>query len=180
MWAAGYSRLDPFLAIEFRKAFRFVEVELVGVGDVAPYERNPRKNADAIAKVKTSIQEFGFRQPIVVDAKRVIIVGHTRWMAAKELSLKKVPVHVATDLTPEQVRAYRIADNRVAETAEWDFELLDLEIEDLKGEGYDIELTGFDLDELERGATGIRPDDFESIDDTIETTHECPKCGYEF
>ena len=157
-----------------------MKVELVDVGDITPYGRNPRKNEGAVAKVKASIDEFGFRQPIVVDAKRVIVVGHTRWLAAKELGIEKIPVHIAKDLSEDQCRAYRIADNRVNETAEWDFELLDLELGDLRDNGYAVELTGFDLDELERGTAGVSPEDFESVDDTIETQTECPKCGYEW
>jgi len=85
-------------------------VELRTIDDIRPYERNPRINDQAVDAVAASLAEFGFRQPIVVDEDGVIIAGHTRWKAAKKLGLAKVPVHVATDLTPEQVRAYRIAD----------------------------------------------------------------------
>jgi DNA modification methylase len=100
---------------------------------------------DAVAR---SIKEFGFRQPIVVDAESVIICGHTRWKAAQKLGLETVPVHVATDLTPEQVRAYRIADNRLAELAEWDKNLLPIELEAIRADGTDLALLGFDEESL--------------------------------
>ena len=89
-----------------------------------PYAKNPRNNDGAVAAVADSITKYGFRQPIVVDTDGVIVVGHTRWKAAQKLGMAEVPVHVATDLTPEEARAYRIADNRVAELAEWDNDLL--------------------------------------------------------
>jgi len=98
--------------------------------------------------VAASLAEFGFRQPIVVDGDGVIIVGHTRWKAAKKLGLAKVPVHVATDLSPEQIKAYRIADNQTATLAEWDFDLLPVELKDLQGADYDLGLLGFDDKEL--------------------------------
>ena len=84
-----------------------------------PYARNPRKNDGAVTKVKASIQEFGFQQPIVVDKDGIIVAGHTRHKAAMELGLTEVPVVVASDLTPAQIKAYRIADNRVNEEASW-------------------------------------------------------------
>ena len=113
-----------------------------------PYARNPRNNGAAIDAVKASIAEFGFRQPIVVDEKMVVIVGHTRLEAAKVLGLTTVPVHVAEGLTPAQARAYRLMDNRSHENAEWDGELLKLEFGDLKLDGFDLDLTGFDQDQL--------------------------------
>src|SRR6188474_2621717 len=123
-------------------------VELWPIERVKPYDRNPRLNDDAIDAVATSIKEFGFRQPIVVDAEGVIIVGHTRWKAAKKLGLAQVPVHVATDLSPEQIQAYRIADNQTATIAEWDFTLLPLELKDLLNADFDLSLLGFGKDEL--------------------------------
>ena len=97
-----------------------------------------------------SLQEFGFRQPIVVDADGVIIVGHTRLKAALKLGLAEVPVHVAVGLTPEQTRAYRLADNQTATLAEWDDDALVTELLGLKGQGYDLDLTGFDAGDLDR------------------------------
>ena len=109
---------------------------------------NPRVNDDAVDAVAASIREFGFRQPIVVDADGVIICGHTRWKAAQKLGLEKVPVHVAKDLSPEQIKAYRIADNQTASLAEWDYDLLPIELADLQACNFDLGLLGFDADEL--------------------------------
>ncbi|HOI55880.1 MAG TPA: DNA modification methylase [Phycisphaerae bacterium] len=127
---------------------RTFDVELRPIEAIKPYPGNPRVNDDAVDAVAASLKEFGFRQPIVVDADGVIIVGHTRWKAAKKLDLAKVPVHVATDLPPEKVKAYRIADNQTATLAEWDFELLPIELKDLQQAEYDLSLLGFDEDEL--------------------------------
>ena len=127
-----------------------MEVKLVSIDDIKPYEGNPRQNDQAVDAVAASLREFGFRQPIVVDADGVIIVGHTRWKAARKLGLAKVPVHVATDLSPEQIKAYRIADNQTASLAEWDFDLLPIELKDLQGADYDLGLLGFDDKELAR------------------------------
>jgi DNA modification methylase len=102
----------------------------------------------AVDAVASSIKEFGFRQPIVVDQDGVIVVGHTRWKAAKKLGLAQVPVHVATDLTPDQAKAYRLADNATNELAQWDKELLPLELADLQSVGFDLGLLGFGEDEL--------------------------------
>src|SRR5436190_4873566 len=101
-----------------------MHIEMWAIGRVKPYANNPRVNDDAIDAVARSIQEFGWRQPIVVDSNGVIVVGHTRWKAAQKLKLTEVPVHVATDLTPEQLRAYRIADNKLNELADWNANLL--------------------------------------------------------
>jgi DNA modification methylase len=114
-----------------------------------PYPHNPRKISDmAIAKVAASIREFGFRQPIVVDGEGVVIAGHTRLAAASSLGLASVPVHIARDLTPVQARAYRLADNRTGQEAEWDNELLRVEMLALAGLDVDLSLTAFDPDEI--------------------------------
>jgi len=118
------------------------------IADLVPYDRNPRLNDRAVDAVAESIQRFGFRQPIVVDPEGVIVCGHTRWKAAQRLGLEKVPVHVARDLTPAQIRAYRIADNKTAELADWDSDLLSIELAELEGEGIDWTLLGFDGREL--------------------------------
>jgi ParB-like chromosome segregation protein Spo0J len=94
--------------------------------------------------VAASLKEYGFRQPIVVDADGIVIAGHTRLLAAKQIGMKQVPVHVATDLSPTQVKAYRLADNRTAEETSWDLELLPLELEGLVDLEYDLDLLGFD------------------------------------
>ena len=123
-----------------------MKVALVDIKRVVPYARNPRKNELAVAKVAASLKEFGWRQPIVVDSEMVIVVGHTRYLAAMQLEMEKVPVHVAEGLSPSQVKAYRIMDNRSHEDSEWDDSLLALELADLKEEDFDLELTGFDED----------------------------------
>jgi DNA modification methylase len=120
-----------------------MKIEMWGIGRVAPYAQNPRLNEKAVDKVAASIREFGFRQPLVVDPQGILIVGHTRWEAAKRLGLTDVPVHVAEDLTPDQVRAYRIADNQLATIAEWDEQLLQIELQELQAAGYDTGLLGF-------------------------------------
>ena len=125
-------------------------VELRSIDEIRPYERNPRINDQAVDAVAASLSEFGFRQPIVVDEGGVIIAGHTRWKAAKKLGLAEVPVHVATDLTPEQARAYRIADNKSGELADWDLEILPIELAELREGGFDMDLLAFDDEELAR------------------------------
>jgi hypothetical protein len=125
-----------------------VKVADVPIEKVKPYPGNPRKNADAVAKVASSLATFGWRQPIVVDEDNVVIAGHTRLLAAQQLGHKTVPVHVATGLTADQIRAYRLADNRVAQEAEWDDDLLAQELLALTDAGFDLSLTGFDDDEL--------------------------------
>jgi len=123
-------------------------VQLRSIDEVKPYERNPRLNDKAVDAVAASLKEFGFKQPIVVDTDGVIIAGHTRWKAAKKLGLAKVPVHVAKDLSPEQVKAYRIADNKTGELAGWDFEILPIELAELQAGGFDMEMLAFDEEEL--------------------------------
>jgi DNA modification methylase len=125
-----------------------MKVKMVAIEDVVPYARNPRKNMAAISKVSASLKEFGWQQPVVVDKDMVVIAGHTRLEAARTLDMKKVPVQIADKLTDAQVKAYRIADNRVSQEAEWDIDLLKLELSDLDGLDYDLLLTGFDDDEL--------------------------------
>lgn len=125
-----------------------MKIEIRPLSEIKPYPNNPRLNDSAVDVVAASLKEFGFRQPIVVDSDGVIICGHTRFKAAQKLGLDKVPVHVATDLTPDQVRAYRIADNKTAEHSEWNFDLLPIEINELRAANFDVNLLGFDLDEL--------------------------------
>jgi ParB-like chromosome segregation protein Spo0J len=125
-----------------------MSVESWPIDKPIPYARNPRKNTGAIDKVAASLKEFGWKQPIVVDAEGVVVVGHTRLIAAQKLGWAEVPVLVAGDLTPTQIKAYRLADNRTNEEAEWDNELLALELADLNIQDFDLALTGFDLDEL--------------------------------
>ena len=125
-----------------------MSVELRPLDAVRPYANNPRQNDDAVEAVAESIRRFGFRQPIVVDADGVIVAGHTRYRAAQRLGLATVPVHVATDLTADEVRAYRLADNKTAELASWDTSMLSIELDALRGAGIDWTLLGFDEEEL--------------------------------
>jgi DNA modification methylase len=127
-----------------------MEIELTPIDRVIPYARNPRRNEGAVAKVAGSLAEFGWRQPIVVDEQMVVVAGHTRLLAARQLGMDRVPVHVASGLSPEQIKAYRIADNRSAQEAEWDDDLLALEIGDLMGADYDLSQTAFDEGEIAR------------------------------
>ncbi len=161
-----------------------MKVELMPVDQVIPYARNPRINAHAIEKVAASIKEFGFRQPIVTDKEMVIVVGHVRFEAAKRLGLKKVPVHIATELTPEQIKAYRITDNRVGEESEWDKALLQLEIAELDAATYDTELLGFNAEELKEIQSSLdsMEDGFgEDDDDDIKEADTTARiAGYTF
>ena len=125
-----------------------MRVALRTLESIRPYEANPRINDQAVAAVAASIRKFGFRQPIVVDPDGVIIVGHARWKAATKLGLKRVPVHVAGDLTPEQARAYRIADNQTADLSGWNYELLAAELGELQAVEFDLEALGFPADQL--------------------------------
>jgi DNA modification methylase len=125
-----------------------MKVEMVSVDSIQPYENNPRINEAGVDTVAKSIQEFGFRQPIVVDANRVIVVGHTRFKAALKLGLKELPVHIAKELTPEQARAYRIADNQTATLSQWNDDLLIQELQELQKQDFDLDLTGFSSEEL--------------------------------
>ena len=135
-----------------------MQLELRPLSSIKPYDNNPRDNRHAVDAVAASITQFGFRVPIVVDTDGVIVAGHTRWKAAQKLGLASVPVHVARDLTPEQIRAYRIADNKTGEIATWDRELLAGELEALGTAGFDIMQLGFDADELARLVSGdLRP-----------------------
>jgi DNA modification methylase len=127
-----------------------MRVTLWPLNKIVPFSRNARKiPPQAVDKVAASIREFGWRVPIVVDKNGVIICGHTRLLAAQKLDMTEVPVHVAEDLTPAQVRTYRLLDNRSHEESSWDADLLGLELLDLKGMGVDLDLTGFDMDEID-------------------------------
>lgn len=131
------------------------------------YDNNPRRNEKAVKAVKKSIKEFGFLNPIIIDKDGVIIAGHTRFLAAQQLGIENVPCIIADDLTEEQVTAFRLADNRVAEIATWDKDKLHEELQELK----DI----FDMTEF-----GFKSED-EALKEKLKgTTHRCPKCGYEW
>jgi len=123
-----------------------MQIAHLPLSDITPYTKNPRKNKKGIVAVKRSIEEFGFTQPIIVNAEKIILCGHTRYEAAKELNLEFVPVIIKTDLTPQQERAYRIADNRVTQETYWDKRKLRSEFSELFSDG--DYFTGFTQEEV--------------------------------
>lgn len=148
------------------------------VDDMKPYANNPRRNDDAVEGVENSIKAFGYKVPIVVDGDGVIVTGHTRYKAAKELGLKSLTVVMADDLTPKQVKAFRLADNKTAEAAAWDFEKLDMELD--KIQDIDMDDFGFDLtdEEMTEEFSNAELDIDDYSDEQFD--HECPKCGFKF
>jgi site-specific DNA-methyltransferase (adenine-specific) len=137
-----------------------MEIINIDINKLKPYKNNPRKNDEAVEYVANSIKEFGFKVPIIVDKDYEIIAGHTRLKAAKQLGLKEVPIIIADDLTEEQVKAFRLADNKVSEIAEWDFNLLDNELSNI----LDIDMSNFGFDVFEEEEEQeIIEDDFEVI-----------------
>lgn len=141
-----------------------MHIELRNISDIKPYAHSPRRNDQAVDAVAASIREFGFRQPIVLDEDGVIIVGEVRYKAALKLQLKAVPVHVASGLSESQLKAYRIADNKTGELAEWDTEGLLRELAELQEMDFDLDLLGFSGDELKDlldidGAAGLADPD---------------------
>ena len=157
-----------------------IQVIYKGVDELIPYINNPRLNDDAVDAVASSIKNFGFKNPIVIDSDNEIINGHTRLKAAKKLGLDTVPVIIADDLTEAQKKAFRLADNKVSELAEWDFELLESELNELK----DTDLfTGFEDFEIDGFTSSIDVDNF--FEETEEhhkgpKTATCPSCGETF
>jgi len=145
------------------------------ITDIRPYEKNPRHNEDAVEAVARSIKEFGWQQPIVVDKDMVVIVGHTRLKAAEQLGLTEVPVVVADHLTPEQVQAYRIADNKTGEIAEWDYALLPMELKDLQNADFDLSVLGFDTEELDKLLNGDAEDTIAEGETEPDTVPEVPE-----
>lgn len=135
-----------------------MDIQTKKLAEIKPYERNPRKNDEAVKYVAESIKQFGFKVPIVIDKDGIIVAGHTRYKAAKKLGLTEVPCVVADDLTDEQVKAFRLADNKVAEKAEWDFDLLDIELDGILD--IDMESLGFEFEE-EAEDTEVIEDDFD-------------------
>lgn len=136
-----------------------MEIIYKKIDEITPYENNPRINDDAVKYVANSIKEFGFKVPIILDKNNIIVTGHTRLKAAKKIGLKEVPTIMADDLTDEQIKAFRLADNKVSEYATWNDDLLNIELQDL-----DIDMSdfGFDLE--------IEDIDFENLDDEREKT----------
>ena len=131
------------------------------VEELRPYENNPRFNDDAVEYVTKSIKEFGFKVPIILDKNNVIVAGHTRYKASLELGLKEVPCIIADDLTDEQIKAFRLADNKVSEQASWNYDLLDEELSDI----LDIDMKEFGFEKMQ---------DID-LDNFFETEKEEPK-----
>lgn len=153
----------------------------VKVNDLIPYENNPRNNDNAVEPVAKSIKEFGFKVPIIIDKDNVIVAGHTRYKASQMLVLEEVPCIIADDLTEEQIKAFRLADNKVGELATWDLDKLNLELEDL-----DIDMSDFGFEELNfdeedetQNITDNRELDLDNYEDD-KFNVECPKCGFHF
>lgn len=152
-----------------------MEIVYKKVNDLIPYENNPRINDKAVEYVKNSIKEFGFKVPIVVDKNNVIIAGHTRLKASQELGFNEVPCIIADDLSEEQIKAFRLADNKVSEKSMWDYKKLDEELEDILN--IDMSLFDFDLDNTI---------DWENVEDLTEESYdkpehnmlECPNCHH--
>lgn len=149
--------------------------------DIKPYENNPRNNDNAVEYVVASIDEFGFKVPIIIDKNSVIVAGHTRYKAAEKLGLEKVPCIIADDLTPEQVKAFRLAENKVSELSTWDGDRLAIELHEL--EMFDMQTFGF------VNATSINDDLLNDYFDDVEVNEtngtrkkliKCPYCGKEF
>ena len=134
------------------------------ITDIYPYSNNPRKNDQAVDAVENSIREFGFKVPVVIDKNGEIIAGHTRYKAAKKLKLKEIPCIIADDLTEEQIKAFRLADNKVGELAEWDLDMLDIELDEITE--IDMEQFGFlEQEDNERNdiSDKITTDEYELI-----------------
>lgn len=127
-----------------------MQIEMRNLETIIPYQGNPRDNDGAVDAVAQSLQEYGWRQPIVVDQAGIIVVGHTRYKAALKLGMTEVPVHVATGLSAAQIQAYRLADNKSSDLSDWNYELLTVELGSLQEQNYDLGQLGFTADELQR------------------------------
>lgn len=168
---------------------QFPDYKTVATDSLLPYIRNSRTHSDEqVAQIAASIREFGFLNPIIVDGENGIIAGHGRVLAAQKLGMESLPCMEAAHLTDAQRKAYVIADNKLALNAGWDDELLRVELDELGELGFDLELTGFSLDEVEALNIGdsLYPEhepgsSTQEIDpDDYQMGHTCPKCGFEF
>ena len=150
------------------------------VEELIPYINNPRNIENAVDKVASSIAEFGFKNPIFIDKNNVVVNGHTRLLASKKLGLKEVPVIVIDDLTDTQIKAFRIADNKVAEYSKWDYDLLNIELEQL--EELDFSMSNFGISTFEPIEFEIDEDIEEILEEEYEEppkkTCTCPNCGH--
>lgn len=148
------------------------------INDLTPYENNPRKNDKSVDYVANSISQFGFKVPIVIDSNGVIVAGHTRYKAAVKLKMDTVPCIVADDLTEEQIKAFRLADNKVGESSQWDMDLLVNELDGI----FDLDMSDFgflDMDIPEDDLALDLDDNKPQQEKEMQTCH-CPKCGFEF
>jgi site-specific DNA-methyltransferase (adenine-specific) len=154
-----------------------MDIIIKKINEINPYENNPRRNDEAVRYVAESIKQFGFKNPILIDRNGVIVAGHTRHKAAIELGMEEVPCIVADDLTEEQIRAFRLADNKVAEIAQWDQELLNFELGEIDIDMTDfgfIEMADIDVDGFFEDAEPKAPKEEE------EKEVQCPHCGMFF
>lgn len=163
------------------------QIQYINLNDVVPYANNPRNNdGEAVDKVASSINEFGFNVPLVLDKDNVIITGHTRYKAAKKLKLNEVPCIYAGHLSPAQVKAYRIADNKVSEFSSWNDSTLAIEFEQLQELELNLDLTGFDDWETEHLLNPVSDEDLQDFFVEKENKPkepkkvQCPECGCEF
>jgi len=154
-----------------------MEIKNINIGDLKPYKNNPRKNAGAVDYVANSIKEFGFKVPIIIDKNNEVVAGHTRLLAAKKLGLETAPCIIADDLTPEQIKAFRLADNKTHELSYWDFDLLNIELSDITN--YDMGDFGFDIEKLSFDTSNVSDELGDCMLDG-EYKYECPKCGHKF
>ena len=156
-----------------------MEIINIPIKEIKPYKNNPRNNKVAIEPTANSIEKFGFRVPIIVDKNYEIVAGHTRYEAAKMLGLENVPCIIDDDPSPEKIKAFRLADNKVAELAGWDFELLEAELEEIN---IDMSIFGFDVPE------DMMENDFSEVNSEIclddfsdeQFEYQCPECGFMF
>ena len=140
------------------------------LGELQPYENNPRKNDTAVPYVAESIKRYGFKVPIVIDKDGVIVAGHTRYLASIELGLETVPCIVADDLTDEEIKEFRLVDNKTSEFAGWDFDMLEAELQELDFDGYDF---GFDIDTIEDDNNEIKEVEYhENISVVVECDND--------
>ena len=144
------------------------------LSELKPYENNPRKNDEAVEYVANSIKEFGFKVPIVIDKDGVIVAGHTRYKAAKQLKLKTVPCIIADDLNEEQIKAFRLADNKTAEMAGWDFPLLDIELAEIET----LDMADFGFQKVEFNFDGVDELDESNYQEPEKDKLECPNCHH--
>jgi len=151
-----------------------MEIKMIKVDDLKPYENNPRFNDEAVELVANSIKEFGFKVPIVIDKNGVIVAGHTRYKASLELGLKEVPCIIADDLTEEQIKAFRLADNKVSEKASWNYDLLNIELEDI----LDINMEDFGFIEHTIDWDNVEDLTSDNYEEPEHNMLECPKCHH--